>query len=90
MPFSLDGIPIVGELGEAGYPGFWLATGFGPHGMMEGPAAGRLVGEAVVTQQQGAGGTPPSPAHRRIQDAVKAGLAAATPMRFFRPNINSE
>ena len=92
MPFSIDGTPIVGELSETGYPGLWLATGFGPEGIMEGPAAGRWVGEQVVAQQQldtnnSQLGTAPvinsvitdNESHR----ALTAALSGATPKRFF-------
>ncbi len=49
MPFSLDGKPIIGELSGIGLPGLWLVTGFGPHGIMEGPGAGALVARAIVS-----------------------------------------
>lgn len=83
MPFSIDGIPIVGELAEAGYPNLWLATGFGPHGIMEGPAAGRFVGEAVVAQQHRcAGGAASSITDHGIHRVLAAALADASPCRF--------
>lgn len=48
MPFSMDGQPLVGELSDIGYPGLWLAAGFGPHGIMEGPYAAKLIADAVT------------------------------------------
>ena len=48
MPFSVDGQPLVGELDPLGLPGLWLASGFGPHGIMEGPFAGKLLADAVT------------------------------------------
>eukprot|EP00939_MAST-03C_sp_MAST-3C-sp1_P000935 g935.t1 len=39
MGFSMDGKPLIGGLGKLGYPGLWVAAGFGPHGIMEGPGA---------------------------------------------------
>ena len=39
-----DGHPYVGEL----EPGLWMAAGFGGHGTMHGPVAGRLLAKAMV------------------------------------------
>jgi len=47
MPFSADGQPIVGSLGAEG-KGLWVAGGFGPHGIMEGPMAGKWLAYRVV------------------------------------------
>ncbi len=47
MGFSVDGKPLVGELNELGYPGLWLAAGFGPHGIMEGPGAARALADMI-------------------------------------------
>ena len=49
MPFSRDGRPIVGQLAPSRAPGIWLSMGFGPHGIMEGPAAGYSVGMCAAT-----------------------------------------
>ena len=47
MGFSVDGKPLIGELDELGYPGLWLAAGFGPHGIMEGPGAARALADMI-------------------------------------------
>jgi sarcosine oxidase subunit beta len=36
-------------LGESGVPGFLLAAGFGGHGIMHGPAAGKAMSELIAT-----------------------------------------
>lgn len=36
-------------LGESGVPGFLLAVGFGGHGIMHGPAAGKVMSELIAT-----------------------------------------
>lgn len=46
MPFSADGKPIVGPLGDL--PGLWIAGGFGPHGIMEGPMAAKWLAYRIV------------------------------------------
>ena len=43
MPFSEDGKALVGECDALGFEQLWLACGFGPKGIMEGPMAGRLL-----------------------------------------------
>ena len=48
MPFSVDGRSIVGELRRVGLPGLWLAAGFGPHGVMEGPGAMSMLANAIA------------------------------------------
>jgi glycine/D-amino acid oxidase-like deaminating enzyme len=48
MPFSKDGRPMVGELAALGFEQLWVAVGFGSNGVMSGPHAGKLVGEAAV------------------------------------------
>jgi len=47
MGFSVDGKPLIGELHELGYPGLWMAAGFGPHGIMEGPGAARILADMI-------------------------------------------
>jgi len=47
MGFSMDGKPLIGELSDVGYPGLWIAAGFGPHGIMEGPGAMRILSDAM-------------------------------------------
>ena len=53
MPFSSDGVPIVGECAELGYGGLWLACGFGPSGIMEGPHAATLLAERLLARLRG-------------------------------------
>ena len=59
MPFSLDGPPLVGSLavaqqGDASrLDGLWLAAGFGPHGIMEGPGAMKFLAEEIVDGLRG-------------------------------------
>lgn len=48
MPFALDGKLLVGELVGCELPGLWLATGFGPNGIMLGPSVGEMVAEAMT------------------------------------------
>ena len=48
MPFSQDGRPIVGSLGCLGMPTCWLAVGFGPQGIMEGPYAAKLLAGRIA------------------------------------------
>ena len=48
MPFSSDGVALVGELASLGFPRLYLCNGFGPHGIMEGPAAAKVLADAVV------------------------------------------
>ncbi|KAL1529151.1 hypothetical protein AB1Y20_000110 [Prymnesium parvum] len=50
MPFSADGRPLVGECAAVGFANLWLACGFGPKGIMEGPMAGRLLAELIVAK----------------------------------------
>ena len=51
MPFSVDGDPLLGELHTVGLPGLWLAAGFGPHGIMEGPGAAMVLAEALMQRE---------------------------------------
>ena len=53
MPFSRDGRPIVGSLAPFGLPNCWLACGFGPSGIMEGPAAAELLAARVAGKSDG-------------------------------------
>ena len=53
MPFSRDGRPIVGSLASLGLPNCWLACGFGPAGIMEGPYAAKLLAGRVAGALQG-------------------------------------
>eukprot|EP00040_Diaphanoeca_grandis_P013163 m.66556 g.66556 ORF g.66556 m.66556 type:complete len:481 (+) comp23702_c0_seq2:317-1759(+) len=48
MPFSTDGAALVGELSDIGLPGLWVAVGFGPHGIMEGPMSAKLLADALT------------------------------------------
>jgi len=48
MPFSMDGKPLIGDLAALGLPCLWVVTGFGPHGIMEGPGAGKAVATSVI------------------------------------------
>ena len=57
MPFSRDGPGLVGSMSPllqggrfAGRSGMWLAGGFGPHGIMEGPGAMQFLGEEIVDE----------------------------------------
>ena len=45
-PETPDGHAIIGEVDEV--PGFFLCVGFGGHGLMHSPAAGRAIAELVV------------------------------------------
>jgi glycine/D-amino acid oxidase-like deaminating enzyme len=56
MPFALDGKLLVGEMGPLGLPGLWLATGFGPNGIMHGPCVAEMVASAIT----GEAALPPS------------------------------
>jgi len=53
MPFSKDGGALVGSLGPicgcGSKRGLWVAAGFGPHGIMEGPGAMKLLISAVIS-----------------------------------------
>lgn len=53
MPFSRDGWPIVGTLAPLGLPAVWLACGFGPSGIMEGPHAAKLLAARVAADCSG-------------------------------------
>jgi len=56
MPFSQDGPPLVGSLAPLGgglLAGLWLAAGFGPHGIMEGPGAMKFLAEDIVDSLRG-------------------------------------
>jgi glycine/D-amino acid oxidase-like deaminating enzyme len=53
MPFALFGEPIVGELSPLGLPNCWLVTGFGPHGVMDGPAVSALVAKDIAVRALG-------------------------------------
>ena len=48
MPFSMDGLPIVGDLSSLGFPRVWIAGGFGPHGIMEGPGAMSYLADVIA------------------------------------------
>ena len=50
MPFSADGKPIVGELAPLGLPNLWMACGFGPSGVMEGPMAASLLAARLAAR----------------------------------------
>ena len=73
MPFSMDGSPIVGELDGVDLPGVWLAAGFGPHGIMEGPGAMHFLAK-VMMAGGGEGG-------RGLSAAHSARFAEIHPMR---------
>jgi sarcosine oxidase, subunit beta len=45
-PETPDGHAIVGEIPE--HPGFFVCAGFGGHGLMHAPAAGRAIAELIV------------------------------------------
>ena len=47
MPFSADGLPLVGDLGALGLPQVWLLDGFGPSGMTLAPAAAEALADAA-------------------------------------------
>ena len=48
MPFSADGRPLVGSLKHLGLASCWLAVGFGPAGVMEGPYAAKLLANQIA------------------------------------------
>ncbi len=52
MPFSADGLPLVGCLGPLGppYGGLWLAGGFGGEGMMLGPGTAKLLAAQILCE----------------------------------------
>lgn len=45
-PETPDGHAIIGEMPE--HPGFFVCAGFGGHGLMHAPAAGRAIAELIV------------------------------------------
>ena len=45
-PETPDGHAIIGEIPE--HPGFFVCAGFGGHGLMHAPAAGRAIAELIV------------------------------------------
>ena len=47
MPFSADGLPLVGDLGPLGLPQVWLLDGFGPSGMTLAPAAAEALADVA-------------------------------------------
>ena len=77
MPFSKDGRPLVGELAPLGLQDLWVACGFGSNGVMSGPHAGRLVGEASVASLGLGSGRATSPAHARIENKSAPTAAVA-------------
>jgi glycine/D-amino acid oxidase-like deaminating enzyme len=53
MPFSADGRPIVGPLHrDLGLDTCWLAVGFGPAGIMEGPYAAKLLAGRIAAHDR--------------------------------------
>ncbi len=48
-PVSLDGRPLIGEVGA---PGLWVAAGHGPWGISTGPATARLAVDALLGREQ--------------------------------------
>mmetsp|Transcript_30203 Transcript_30203/g.68196 ORF Transcript_30203/g.68196 Transcript_30203/m.68196 type:complete len:97 (+) Transcript_30203:526-816(+) len=70
MPFSSDGLPMVGECAALGFGGLWLACGFGPTGIMEGPAAAALLAERLVVRLQGGAMAPTRPGMGRACAAL--------------------
>jgi hypothetical protein len=56
MPFSRDGLALIGSLAALGKPSVWVACGFGPHGIMEGPGSARILAKQIVTVCRGDGG----------------------------------
>jgi D-amino-acid dehydrogenase len=48
-PVSLDGRPLVGEVGAEG---LWVAAGHGPWGISTGPATARLAVDALLGREQ--------------------------------------
>lgn len=70
MPFSRDGRPIVGSLASLGLPNCWLACGFGPVGIMEGPHAAKLLAGRVAAQVGGCGGEMKNETNETKEDKV--------------------
>lgn len=75
MPFSADGHPIVGECSTMGPPNLWLACGFGPSGIMEGPMAARLLARRIARRLGLEGGAPAEP------DGARLAMRAMDPCR---------
>jgi glycine/D-amino acid oxidase-like deaminating enzyme len=48
-PVSLDGLPLVGEVGAEG---LWVAAGHGPWGISRGPATARLAVDALLGREE--------------------------------------
>ena len=48
MPFSEDGLPLVGHLGTLGLPNVWILDGFGPSGMTLAPGAAEGLASAIA------------------------------------------
>eukprot|EP01084_Bolivina_argentea_P265057 449154_1 len=53
MPFSRDGMPLVGELDTINLNGVYLLCGFGPKGIMEGPGAAQYIANIIVNKENG-------------------------------------
>jgi glycine/D-amino acid oxidase-like deaminating enzyme len=49
-PQSLDGLPLVGPIGDV--EGLWIAAGHGPWGMSTGPATGRVAADALLGREE--------------------------------------
>lgn len=96
MPFSADGRPIVGECDSLGLSNLWLACGFGPSGIMEGPAAAKMLATRVAARIDAARPATPHAAPketaasaqgkpRRVASAVDEGEAAHVAMAAMDP-----
>ena len=76
MPFSQDGRPLVGPLDHLRMRGCWLAVGFGPSGIMEGPYAAKLLAGRIASHF-GAKGS--KGAHQNEDEADRVILANLNP-----------
>ena len=76
MPFSQDGRPLVGPLEHLRMRGCWLAVGFGPSGIMEGPYAAKLLAGRIASHF-GAKGS--KGAHQNEDEADRVILANLNP-----------
>ena len=72
---------MVGSLAPVGLDGMHVICGFGPKGMMEGPAAGKLLAEAICLEHQQprtrlepADGAPAAAALRMLEPCREGGI----------------
>ncbi len=49
MPFTMDGIPIIGKVAQS--KNLYINTGLGPNGLAQGTMAGKLLSDVILTDQ---------------------------------------